>query len=189
MAEDIVEQRGPFDVLGREIRHDQFGMRLVADTTLERSERKLGNFFWVEFTRPAVLVFALDKERNIYLSKKFTYATNDYPTEVPGGPINDGEDPEQAARREVRDELGLEIDDLRYLCTHYAITSRVYNRTHLFLARVTSVGEAKPSPGEDIHLRRVPFDEAVQMVRDKQISTPSVEAGIWRIKDLLEVEG
>jgi len=184
----IEVERGPFIILGREIIHDRFGKQLIADTVV-RPDRTLSEYFWVNFKRPAVLIFPLDDEGNIYLTDEFTYATNRYSIEVPGGSIDLGEYPEQAARREAREELGLEINSLHHLTTLWAITSPVYNESHLYLARVASVGKAKPEPGEVICLKKVPFTKAVQMVYSGEISTDSVVAGILLIKNRLNTQG
>lgn len=177
----FVEQRGPFLVSEREIRHDRFAMQLIADKVI-RPDGTPGEFFWINFPRQAVLIFPFDNERNIYLTEEFTYAANRYSIEVAGGSIDPGENAEDAAKREVKEELGIEVDSIHHLATLGEITSRVNNVTHLFLARVQSVGEAKPESGEVIRLKRVPFDEACQMILDGLISTASVAAGIMMIK-------
>lgn len=182
---DFVEQRGPFTVLERNILYERFGKQFIVDV-IRRPDGTIGEYSWLKFIRPAVLIFPLDNARNIYLTEEFTYATNRYSIEVAGGSIDPGESAEEAARREVKAELGMEVDSLYHLGTLWEITSPVYNKTHLYLARVASVGEAKPESGEVIRLKRVPFDDACRMILDGRISTASVVAGIMRIRDLLE---
>lgn len=184
---ELVEQRGPFQVIEREIRHDKFGMRLIADRVL-KPDGTPGEQYWIEFPRQAVLIFPFDDEGNIYLTEEFTYATNKYSVEVAGGGIDEGENPEEAARREVKEELGIEAESMDYLGTLHDITSRINNASHLFLAKVRSVGEAKPESGEVIRLKKVPFEKAFQMTLNGEITTSSVVAGILKIKLLLEAQ-
>lgn len=181
----IIEKRGPFNVTGREVKHDRFGMQLFGDKVI-RPDGSQGEFFWVNFNKEAVLIFPIDDEGNIYLTEEFTYAANKFSTEVAGGSIDPGEDAYEAAKREVKEELGIEADNLGYLGTVQEITSRVNNVTHMFSARVKSVGEAKPESGEIIRLKKVPFQEAFQMAIDGRISTGTVKSGIFQIYIFLE---
>lgn len=53
----------------------------------------------------------------------------------PGGRIEKGESPEDAARREIKEELGVKLSDIRLLCKHY--TTKEYKRdtVYCFAAR------------------------------------------------------
>ena len=181
--QQIIEQSGPFGVLERRILYEGFNRQLYVDR-VRGPDGTLGEFSGVNFLRQAVLIFPVDNERNIYLTDEFTYGSKMYLTEAAGGSIDPDESAEAAAKREVKEELGIEVDLVRYLATVRTITSVTNNVTHLFLARVQSVGEAKPESGEVIRLKKVPFDEAYQMTLDGRISTASVIVGIDRIRDL-----
>lgn len=61
---------------------------------------------------------------------------------LPGGFIDFGETAETGARREIREEVGLEVDDLRYLCTepnHYTFQDVTYSVLDFFF-----VASARP---------------------------------------------
>lgn len=181
----IIEERGPFKVISREKRHDKFGMQFFADEVL-RPDGSKGEQYWINFPRQAVLIFPLDDEGNIYLTEEFTYGTNKYSTEVAGGSPNEGESLEDAARRELKEELGIEVESLGNMGTTHEITSRVNNVTHRFLAKVTSVGEAKPESGEVIRLKKVPIEEAYKMLLNQKITTSPISDGIQKIKNFLD---
>lgn len=182
---NLVEQRGPFKVTYREVKHDRFGMQLIGDKVI-RPDGSEGEQFWVNFPREAVLIFPMDEEGNIYLAEEFNYATNQYSNEVAGGLAEEGENPRDAATRELKEELGIEVESIGYFGTLNEVTNRVKNTTHLFLAKVKSIGEANLEPGEVIRLNKVPFEQAYQMVLSGEISTSTVAAGILRIKDFLD---
>ena len=128
----------------------------------------------------------MDNEGNIYLSEEFTYGTGKFSIEVAGGVINDGEKPEDAAIRKVKDELGIEAESLGYMGTVYNITSRVNNASHLFFAKVKSVGQANPQWEETIRLKKVQLEEAYKMALNGQINTDSIKGGIFQIKLFLD---
>lgn len=182
--EGIVEYRGPFQVTHRELKHDKFGMQLIADTVI-RPDGSEGNFYWVNFTKPAVLVFPLDQDGNLYMTHEFTYATNKFSYEVPGGSLEQFQTFEQAARYEALTELGLILQDLTYLGILRVITSRINIESHLFLASVYAQTAQELEPGEIIKLHKIKLDDAYEKVISREIDTASVAYGILRIKEIL----
>src|SRR5918997_1509708 len=65
--------------------------------------------------RPGVSVLALDEEGFVHLTSEYRYAVERESIEVVSGGVDDGETPLDAAKRELREELGLlalEWDDL-----------------------------------------------------------------------------
>ena len=72
-----------------------------------------------------------------------------------GGSIDEGESPEQAAKREVSEEIGITIEDLRYLATIDAVDSvqgvRHPLRIALFLAVIErDEGEIELADGQQV---------------------------------------
>ena len=182
----IIEERGPFKVVSSEILHYQYGMQFIADEVINPDGSK-GKHYWVNFPHQAVLIFPLDNEGNIYLAQEFNYPANKYSNEVSGGVIDEGETPEEAACREVKEELGIEVaQSLGFIGITEEVTNRVNNVSHLFLAKVERVGKATPEPGEVIKLKKVPFEEAYKMVLNGEITTATIKAGILQIKLLLD---
>lgn len=60
----FIEKRGPFTVTGCEVISDKFGMRVFVDSVI-RPDGSPGEQRWVDFTRPSVLVFAVDPQKYI----------------------------------------------------------------------------------------------------------------------------
>lgn len=55
-------------------------------------------------------------------------------TEFPGGLLDPGEKPEDCIRRELREEVGLEVGKLEFLANMIPDTGRLENRLHAFYA-------------------------------------------------------
>lgn len=66
---------------------------------------------------------------------------------LPGGGVDPGETTEGALRREMREETGCEIEDVRHIATYEVDESTQDFRAtvHLFVAR--AVGDPRPEPG------------------------------------------
>ncbi len=56
--------------------------------------------------RPAVAIVAVNEDRNVVLVRQFRYPLQRELVEVPKGFVNDNEEPLEAAKRELREEVG-----------------------------------------------------------------------------------
>src|SRR5215212_4190036 len=147
--------------------------------TVRSSERLYADEFaevWVdEVSRPGVepsrrvtmrmkdgvAVLALDGEGFAHLVRTFRYAVGKQCVEVVQGGAEEGEEPEASARRELKEELGVEAEELTDLGLVDAITSQVYSPARVFLARGLRFGEPETEPTESLQPLKVKFDEAV----------------------------
>jgi ADP-ribose pyrophosphatase YjhB (NUDIX family) len=80
----------------------------------------------------------------------------------PGGFVDIGESAEAALRREILEEVGLEVPELEFLCSfpnRYAFKGVIYPTLDLFfVARVPSFDAALPLDGVEA-LERIPVSE------------------------------
>ena len=119
---------------------------------------------------PGVSVLALDGEGFVHLVKLFRYAVGRESVEVVAGAIDEGEEPLEAARRELREELGIEAEEMLDLGHADAVTSQALAPARLFLARGLSFGEPEQEDTEDIEPLKVSLEEAVGMVMSGEIT-------------------
>jgi 8-oxo-dGTP pyrophosphatase MutT (NUDIX family) len=138
--------------------------------------------------KPGVAVLALDGEGVAHLVKTFRYSVGKECVEVVQGGAEEGEEPSEAARRELKEELGVEAEELTDLGLVDAVTSQVYSPARIFLARGLSFGETERESTEDLQTVRVKFDEAVRMVMDGEITQGISCALILKASRLLERE-
>jgi 8-oxo-dGTP pyrophosphatase MutT (NUDIX family) len=120
--------------------------------------------------KPGVAVLAVDGEGFAHLVETFRYAVGKDCVEVVQGSAEDGEEPDAAARRELKEELGAEAGELTDLGLVDAITSQVFSPARIFLARDLSFGERDTDSTETLRPFKVKFDEAVRMVMDGEIT-------------------
>jgi 8-oxo-dGTP pyrophosphatase MutT (NUDIX family) len=117
-----------------------------------------------------VAVLPLDGDGTNYLVKQFRYAVGSESIEVACGRGDEGETPADAARRELREELGIEASEWADLGTIDLDTSIVRCKVGLFLARRLTHTETEREGTEAMETIRVPFGEAVRMVLEGEIS-------------------
>ena len=136
--------------------------------------------------KPGVAVLAVDGEGFAHLVETFRYAVGKDCVEVVQGSMEDGEEPERAARRELKEELGAEAEELTDLGLVDAITSQVFSPARLFLARGLTFGETDTDNTETLRPLKVKFDEAVRMVMDGRVTQGISCALILKASRLME---
>ncbi|MEC5384210.1 NUDIX hydrolase [Uliginosibacterium sp. H3] len=98
-----------------------------------------------------VHVFALDANGHLLVVRQYRYAADTTTLELPGGVIDDGEEPLLAAQRELLEETGYSSTDWSFVCSMFANPARQTNKVHLFLARnVTATGRQNLDEAEEI---------------------------------------
>ena len=120
--------------------------------------------------KPGVAVLAVDEEGFAHLVKTFRYAVGKESVEAVQGGTEEGEAPLESARRELKEELGIEAEELTDLGLVDAVTSQVYSPARLYLARRLTFGEHERESTESLEPVKVRFEEAVRMVMDGRVT-------------------
>src|SRR3954447_23271627 len=127
-----MKEHGPWKVLGSRDVHQDPWLALAVDNVI-RPDGRPGTFSVVR-VKPGVSVLALDGDGFVYLAEEFRYAVGRRTLEVVNGGREEGEDPLEAARRELKEELGIEASEWIDLGTVDPFTSMVLSPARLFLA-------------------------------------------------------
>jgi ADP-ribose pyrophosphatase len=106
----------------------------------------------------------------IVLIRQYRYASGGYLYEVPAGrPDRAGEPWEECARRELREETGLQAGQLRPLTSIWTTPGFTDEKIHLFLATELTRGETEFDPDEFMETVPMPLSQALRMVADGEI--------------------
>jgi 8-oxo-dGTP pyrophosphatase MutT (NUDIX family) len=120
--------------------------------------------------KPGVAVLPVNRDGTVHLTRQFRYAIGRDSVEVASGAVETGEDPLEAAKRELREELGIEAVEWTGLGLFDMDTSIVQCPVRLFTARGLRATQADPDPTESIRRVTVPFEAAVDMVMNGDIT-------------------
>jgi 8-oxo-dGTP pyrophosphatase MutT (NUDIX family) len=148
---------------------------------VDRPDGSPGIYGVVHFANLAAGVVALDDQDRIVLVGQHRYTLDADSWEIPEGGVPIGESPLEGARRELREETGVEAGTWQELARVDLSNSISDERAVLFLATDLTQGDAEPEPTEALEVRWVPFDEALAMTIDGRITDVMSVAAIQRV--------
>ena len=133
-----------------------------------------------------VCVLALDGENRALLVRQFRYPYLAELREIPAGKLEYGEDPDQAALRELREETGAVPGEFRSLGELYPSPGYCGEVIRMYLAQDLRFGETSPDEDEFLAVERVDFHELVEQVLSGEIKDAKTIAAVLKAKLLLE---
>ncbi|HMO02144.1 MAG TPA: NUDIX hydrolase [Oligoflexia bacterium] len=136
---------------------------------------------------PAVAIVALDESWKVCLVGQWRYTQNKFSWEIPGGSSEKtiGSILENA-KRELLEETGISAEIWEPLGTIDNSNGATNDTAHLFLARSLKVGKPAFEETEDIQIKWIHFDEAIDLVFKDQISESCSVACLLKAKIFLD---
>ena len=131
-----------------------------------------------------VAIVALDENDNVLTVKQYRYVFSRVLEEIPAGKLERGEDPREAALRELKEETGAtpaRMIDLGKLLVSPGCYSEVL---HLYLAEGLAFGAQHPDEDEFLELCRTPFSEMLARVMRGDIEDAKTVCGILKVHAL-----
>jgi ADP-ribose pyrophosphatase len=143
-------------------------MRVREDHIL-RSNGQPGIYGVIEKDDAAIII-PIDGER-IWLVEQFRYTIQKRVWELPqGGWEMYIDDPEELARGELREELGLHAEEMIYLGATWIAYGFNRQKQHVFIAKGLTPVEKDPDPEEhDLMMKSVPVSEFERMMLDGEV--------------------
>lgn len=139
----------------------------------------------VHYKNKAIGIIPVDDENNTWLVGQHRYTLNEFSWEIPegGGPLK--EDIYKAARRELKEETGFTADNLEVIQRMHLSNSVSDEEAFIFLATGLHAGENDLEPTEsDLKAKKVPFEKALEMVLNGEITDSMSVAGILKVARL-----
>ncbi|MBL8126288.1 MAG: NUDIX hydrolase [Thermomicrobiales bacterium] len=177
------EQRGGWTVLGSDVLYENPWIRVREDQVVQ-PDGEQGTFGVVELGR-AVAVLPVHDDGTVSLVCVFRYTINAECIETVAGGIGEDESAEDAARRELQEEIGLAADELIDLGETQQMTEIVVSPVRLFVARGLRDVPSNQDPTEEISRLDVPLPEAVSWALHGRIVHAATVALVLRAAHLL----
>lgn len=161
---------GPWVRHSRRVAYQNQWISVLHDEVL-RPDGTPGIYGLVHMRNAAVGVVALDDQDRVVLVRQHRYALDHLSWEIPEGGVPRDEPALEGARRELREEAGVEAATWRQLARVHLSNSITDEVGTLFLATgLRTVPQALEASEADLEVDRVPFATALAMVLDGRIT-------------------
>ena len=132
----------------------------INDMEIEREQIKV---------KDCAIILAITKDNEILIEEQERFAINEKIYELPAGLIEDGEDPKEAALRELEEETGYKANKIEQLKVAYASPGYTSEKAYMFLA--TDLEEGKQNLDEDEFLKvlKIPVNEIKEFLNKNEI--------------------
>ena len=119
--------------------------------------------------KSAVGMIAVTNRRTVLLVRQYRYAVHEETLEVCAGLIEQGEDPSQAAEREMQEELNVKAGRLFRIGEFYASPGFCTEMFTLFLAEDLTEASLPQDDDENVSVVEIAFADIPKMIREGRI--------------------
>lgn len=114
--------------------------------------------------RGSAACLAVHGDGSLVLVRQYRHAVRSDVWELPAGRIDPGESPENGARRELEEEVGLRPARIELMARFWTTPGFCDEELHIYRASELTVVPTRPDPDERIETRRVSLEEARAMI-------------------------
>lgn len=126
----------------------------------------------------SVVVIPVFADGTVVLVRQYRHAAGKYLLEICAGTLNEGEDPEIGARRELEEEIGVTAAKIEKLSEFYVSPGFLTEKMHLYLATELTETSQKLEADEILTIERYSFQQAFDMIRSGEIEDAKTIVGI-----------
>jgi len=134
----------------------------------------------------SVVIIPVDENGNVLLVRQYRHATGGDLLELPAGTLDDAEDPEVCAAREIREETGKAAEKLTKLGEFYLAPGYSTEFMIVYLATGLSEDPLDADDDEFLSVESIPITEALKMAESGEIPDAKSLAALFMAKSSLE---
>lgn len=127
-------------------------------------------------------VLPILQDRSVLLVRQYRYGVQRELLEIPAGKLNVGEAPELCAKRELLEETGAKIKEIKFLGQLALSPAYLAEINYIYAATVETIGAQHLDSDEFLNVVRIPFDDAYDMAMDGRITDVKTALALLRAK-------
>ena len=117
-------------------------------------------------------------ENDIIFIKEYAAAIDDYMISFPKGKIDKGETIEEAANRELQEEVGYKSKEIKLIKKLYLAPGYIDHMTYVMVAKELSVSSLSGDEPEELEVIRVHRDDVINFLDKNEIIDSRVHAAL-----------
>ncbi len=182
--QELSQTENPWTILSTADIYENPWIKVVEHQVLNPAGGQ-GIYGVVHFQNLAIGVVPYDNG-DIWMVGQYRFPLEAYSWEIPegGGPL--GIDALDSAKRELKEETGLEADDYQVLLEMDLSNSVSDERAIVYLATGLRQGEAEPEDTEELVVKKISLEEAYAMVERREIRDSLTVAAIYKMMVMRE---
>ncbi|MBF0752459.1 ADP compounds hydrolase NudE [Pasteurella sp. WM03] len=136
----------------------------------------------------AVMIVPIDGN-DLLLIREYSVGTERYELGFPKGGVDMGEIPQEAANRELKEEIGLGAKQFHFLRTVITSPSYMRNPMHIFVAQDFYPCKLEGDEPEPLELVRFPLSNLDELIRDPNFNEARNLTALYTLRDYLNCRG
>ena len=139
----------------------------------------------VHFKNLAIGIVPLDEEGNTWLVGQYRYTIDQYSWEIPEGGGKRDVPPMDSAKRELREEAGIEAATWTEVLRMDLSNSASDEHAVIYVAQDLTFFEPEPDHDEELELRKLPFSELFGLVMRGELQDSLTVAAVLKVELML----
>ncbi len=178
------ENKNPWIVKSKKIVYDNAWVQIQHHEVINPSGGD-GIYGVVHLKNYAIGIIPIDENGYTWLVGQYRYPLDVYSWELPegGGPLED--DPLESAKRELREEVGITANKWTKIMDIHTSNSITDELGFVYVAQDLTFGETEHEEVEEIVIRKVHFNELVDMIMNGQITDSITIASVLKLQLLI----
>jgi ADP-ribose pyrophosphatase len=174
----------PFELLKSEVLMKGRAFAIRRDT-LKTPDGRETKFEIIEHSG-SVVIIPIDENGEMLFVRQYRHATDQDLLELPAGTLDEDEDPEVCAAREIREETGMAAGKLTKLGEFYLAPGYSTEFMVVFLATDLSHNPLEADADEFLSVESIPVAEAIEMAARGEVPDAKSLAALFLAKPRLE---
>lgn len=134
----------------------------------------------------SVFIVPLTVDNQIVLIRNYRYTLGQWVWEIPAGGIKAGQSPEEAARDELREEIGGRTNNLQFLMKASTMNGIGTNYAHFYLAHDVKLSQPEHEKTEIMTIHPMDIEVAYSIVQTGKMNDVSSMTALFLAREFLE---